>query len=331
MRYLIARYDAFNCVWFWTPLNEYEYYPDGDWRYSPVADRWALRIARWIKRTAPHGHIVSVHNGPTTPPFAERFGQDPTAIDAVMLQTWGTTGADDGWLAAGIEETAARALPDGPGRRCWPSGAMSVTRGSSCACPAIAIATWTTPVAAPGVAPLAGWASSTGLRTRGDPGGCWIAINPAWRNCCTYAAFSPRLHPLLVWLPHQNWSPRRSFRRAIGPWPWPAPNATYSATICQWAGPSRHLRSLVHGGRPVGSIHERALCRPPAPPAQERSSRPRAANSTGRGTGSYCWNAEPGTSQAQKTALDGLHRARFFSLCSCTVLTAIGLRAWLWR
>ena len=115
MRYLIARYDAFNCVWFWTPLNEYEYYPDGDWRYSPVADRWALRIARWIKRTAPHGHIVSVHNGPTTPPFAERFCQDPTAIDAIMLQTWGTTGADDGWLAAGIEETAARALAGWPG------------------------------------------------------------------------------------------------------------------------------------------------------------------------------------------------------------------------
>ena len=25
MRYLIARYDAFNCVFFWTPMNEYEY------------------------------------------------------------------------------------------------------------------------------------------------------------------------------------------------------------------------------------------------------------------------------------------------------------------
>ena len=31
LRYLIARYDAYNCVWFWTPLNEYEYYPNGDW------------------------------------------------------------------------------------------------------------------------------------------------------------------------------------------------------------------------------------------------------------------------------------------------------------
>ncbi|MFP3895917.1 MAG: DUF5060 domain-containing protein, partial [Anaerolineales bacterium] len=32
MRYLVARYDAFNCVYFWTLMNEYEYYPDGDWR-----------------------------------------------------------------------------------------------------------------------------------------------------------------------------------------------------------------------------------------------------------------------------------------------------------
>ena len=30
MRYLIARYDAYNCLYFWTPLNEYEYYPNGD-------------------------------------------------------------------------------------------------------------------------------------------------------------------------------------------------------------------------------------------------------------------------------------------------------------
>jgi hypothetical protein len=110
MRYLIARYDAFNCVWFWTPMNEYEYYPDGDWRHNPVADRWAMRIARWIKATAPHGHIVSVHNGPTAPPFGQRFRQDPAAIDAIMLQTWGTTDANDGWLASGIEETAAAAL-----------------------------------------------------------------------------------------------------------------------------------------------------------------------------------------------------------------------------
>ena len=104
MRYLLARYDAYNCVYFWTPQNEYEFYPNGDWHHKPVADRWAMRIARWIKQTSPHEHVVAVHNGPTQPPFAERFASDPGALDAVMFQTWGTTGENDSWLAAGIEE-----------------------------------------------------------------------------------------------------------------------------------------------------------------------------------------------------------------------------------
>ncbi len=103
MRYLIARYDAYNVVYFWTLMNEYEYYPDGDWRYNPVADRWAMRMARWVKATAPHGHIVAVHNGPREPSFGRRFALDPEAVDAVMYQDWGTRDAERGWLAAGIE------------------------------------------------------------------------------------------------------------------------------------------------------------------------------------------------------------------------------------
>lgn len=110
MRYLIARYDAYNCVYFWTPLNEYEYYPNGDWHYKPVADRWAMRIARWIKGVAQHGHIMSVHNGPREPAFAERFAADPEAVDAVMYQEWGTRDEENGWLAAGIEEQIGRAF-----------------------------------------------------------------------------------------------------------------------------------------------------------------------------------------------------------------------------
>ena len=110
LRYLIARYDAFSCVYFWTPLNEYEFYPNGDWHYKPLADRWAMRIGRWIKGVAPHGHIVSVHNGPREPAFAQRFAADPEAIDAIMFQHWGTTGEQDAWLAAGIEGQIARSL-----------------------------------------------------------------------------------------------------------------------------------------------------------------------------------------------------------------------------
>lgn len=110
LRYLIARYDAYNCVHIWTLMNEYEFYPDGDWRYNPVADRWAIRMARWVKANAPHGHAVAVHNGPRLPPFAERFARDPGAIDAIMFQEWGTRDAENGWLAAGIEEVIGQAL-----------------------------------------------------------------------------------------------------------------------------------------------------------------------------------------------------------------------------
>ena len=90
LRYLIARYDAYNCVHFWTLMNEYEYYPNGDWHYKPVADRWAMRVGRWVKQVAGHGHIVSVHNGPREPSFGQRFAADPGAIDAIMFQEWGS-------------------------------------------------------------------------------------------------------------------------------------------------------------------------------------------------------------------------------------------------
>ncbi|MBI1298028.1 DUF4038 domain-containing protein [bacterium] len=110
MRYLIARYDAYNCLYFWTPLNEYEYYPNGDWHYKSVSDRWAIRIARWIKATAPHGHVIAMHNGPRLPAFAKRFAADPEAVDAVMFQEWGSNDRERGWLAAGIEETIAEAF-----------------------------------------------------------------------------------------------------------------------------------------------------------------------------------------------------------------------------
>jgi hypothetical protein len=112
MRYLLARYDAYNCLYFWTPMNEYEFYPNGDWHYKPVADRWAMRVSRWIKSVGQHGHIVSVHNGPGVPPFARRFAADPGAVDAVLFQTWGTTGKTDAWLSAGIEEQLAISFKD---------------------------------------------------------------------------------------------------------------------------------------------------------------------------------------------------------------------------
>jgi hypothetical protein len=115
LRYLVARYDAYNSVYVWTIMNEYEFYPDGDWRYNPLADRWAMRVARWLKGIAPHGHVVAVHNGPRLPPFAERFAADPGAIDAIMFQEWGARDAERGWLAVGIDEQIAESLAGWPG------------------------------------------------------------------------------------------------------------------------------------------------------------------------------------------------------------------------
>jgi hypothetical protein len=117
MRYAIARYDAYNCVYFWTPLNEYEYYPNGDWNWKPAADRWLMRVGRWIKETAPHGHLVTCHNGPVTPPFAERFRADPEAIDSVNFQYWGARDRENAWLATGIEEVIQSAFAGWEGSR----------------------------------------------------------------------------------------------------------------------------------------------------------------------------------------------------------------------
>lgn len=110
MRYLLARYDAYSCVYIWTLMNEYEYYPDGDWRYNPVADRWAIRVGHEVRREGGHGHIIAIHNGPRLPTFARRFEQDPAAIDCVMFQDWGTRDQENGWLAIGIEDTIRAAL-----------------------------------------------------------------------------------------------------------------------------------------------------------------------------------------------------------------------------
>ncbi len=117
MRHLLARYDAFSCTWLWTPLNEYELYPNGAWGWSETADRWAVRIARWMKGTAPHGHVNSIHNGPRLPPFAERFRFDPEAIEAVMFQDWGATDREGGWLAAGLEGAIDAAFAGWAGSR----------------------------------------------------------------------------------------------------------------------------------------------------------------------------------------------------------------------
>ena len=118
MRYLVARYDAFRSVYIWDLANEYEYYPDGAWWHDPVANRWALHMARWVKSIASHNHPIGVHTGPIDPPFVERFKRDPQAIDVILFQAWGFEGVldkDRAWLAAGIEEEIRKGLNGWPG------------------------------------------------------------------------------------------------------------------------------------------------------------------------------------------------------------------------
>jgi len=121
VRYLVARYDAFQSVYIWTLMNEYEYYPSGsgaslpvgsfmETTHDPVSERWAIRLARYLKGIAPHRHPVAVHNGPPQPPFAERFKRDLEAIDVVLFQNWGTIDRERAWLCAGIEESLEKAL-----------------------------------------------------------------------------------------------------------------------------------------------------------------------------------------------------------------------------
>ena len=69
-----------------------------------------LRVGKYVKQIAPHGHPIAVHNGPRQPPFAERFRYAPGVIDMIMFQTWGTRGKDDAWLAAGIEDEISASM-----------------------------------------------------------------------------------------------------------------------------------------------------------------------------------------------------------------------------
>lgn len=62
LRYLLARYGAFDNVFLWTIANEYETYPDGRYRLDQPGDvEWAKATARFIKEHDPYRHPVTVH------------------------------------------------------------------------------------------------------------------------------------------------------------------------------------------------------------------------------------------------------------------------------
>jgi hypothetical protein len=101
LRYLLARYSAFDNVFLWTIANEYETHPDGKYRLDFPGDvEWAKTTARFIRANDPHRHLVTVHpvisasrrgespRAPFDPPWriGEFFG-DADAIDVLSQQT----------------------------------------------------------------------------------------------------------------------------------------------------------------------------------------------------------------------------------------------------
>ena len=101
LRYLMARYAAFDNVFLWTLANEYETHPDGRYRLDFPGDvEWVKATARFIKTNDPYRHLVTVHpvisasrrgespRAAIDPPWriGEFFG-DEAALDVLSQQT----------------------------------------------------------------------------------------------------------------------------------------------------------------------------------------------------------------------------------------------------
>lgn len=62
LRYVVARYAAFDNVFLWTLANEYETHPDGRYRLDRPDDvAWAKATAQLVKQLDPYHHPVTVH------------------------------------------------------------------------------------------------------------------------------------------------------------------------------------------------------------------------------------------------------------------------------
>ncbi len=62
LRYVLARYSAFDNIFLWTLANEYETHPDGKYRLDLPGDvAWVKATARFIKENDPYRHLVTVH------------------------------------------------------------------------------------------------------------------------------------------------------------------------------------------------------------------------------------------------------------------------------
>ena len=101
LRYVLARYGAFDNVFLWTVANEYETHPDGKYRLDLPGDvEWAKSTARFIKANDPYRHLVTVHpvvssstrgsspRDPIHPPWRiGNFFGESDAFDVLSQQT----------------------------------------------------------------------------------------------------------------------------------------------------------------------------------------------------------------------------------------------------
>jgi len=108
LRYVVARYAAFNNVFLWSLANEYETHPDGRYRLDRPDDvEWAKGTARYVKQLDPYRHLVTAHpvvsastrgaspRDPFEPPWriGPFFGADD-ALDVLSQQTSGAYAAE---------------------------------------------------------------------------------------------------------------------------------------------------------------------------------------------------------------------------------------------
>jgi hypothetical protein len=117
LRYVIARYGAFDNIFLWTLANEYETHPDGRYRLDFPGDvDWAKATARFIKTNDVYRHLVTVH--PVI--SASRLGESPRAPFDPPWRIGEFYGADD---AMDVLSQQTGALGDGlvwdEAAKCW--------------------------------------------------------------------------------------------------------------------------------------------------------------------------------------------------------------------
>ncbi|MES2808425.1 MAG: DUF5060 domain-containing protein [Bacteroidota bacterium] len=109
LRYLTARYAAYNNVFLWTIANEYETHPDGVYKLDSNDVKWAANTARYIKANDPYQHLLTVHSVISSTTKGQRtdapfdgpwqiggfFGNEK-AIDVLSQQT-GQSGQGTTW------------------------------------------------------------------------------------------------------------------------------------------------------------------------------------------------------------------------------------------